>query len=240
MMPWRNYGGKIMLFHDDNQKVIDFVGLREYAAGMVASLPIVDLASRGHRPAAEALHIGFWPFVKRFENAIDKHPLPVKDLYRKFGAAKARSVFHELALEVREMREEEDSHAQHWVADARHLGIEELGDVITSGVYRLNEAAYTEDHTEFFAMLAGTEFVAEELSRFLVSKPTFTRLFDRNRWMWGEIHLITHEEKHSHLEIDIDLARAYSYLPDRIEATVRESIRLFKAAGEDVAKHFNL
>ena len=64
--------------------------------------------------------------------------------------------------------------------------------------------------------------------------------FDRNRWMWGEIHLITHEEKHSHLEIDIDLARAYSYLPDRIEATVRESIRLFKAAGEDVAKHFNL
>jgi hypothetical protein len=85
-------------------------------------------------------------------------------------------------------------------------------------------------------MLAGTELVAEELSRFLVGSPAFTRLFSRQRWVWGEVHLAPHGDGPSHLDIDIDLARAYggSAEPGAVTKMVVDAIDLFGAAAKEI------
>lgn len=86
----------------------------------------------------------------------------------------------------------------------------ELGAPLADGVRDLIVEAYLPDHVRFFAVLAGTEFIEEELGALLVKAPKFVDLFDRKRWAWGEVHLFPHDEGPSHLEIDLDLARAYA------------------------------
>ncbi len=149
-----------------------------------------------------------------------------------------RATISALAHAVREMKEEEGSHAAHWIKDAWHLGLTDLGSSTLPAVKTLNDAALTLDDVEFFATLAGSEFVAEELSAYLVAAKPYTELFDRQRWVWGEIHLAPHDHGPSHLEIDLDLARAFSSsdaeAKPRVEGLVRRVIHLFEAAALEV------
>jgi hypothetical protein len=224
------------LFHRDNHAHFDIEGLRRYAHRVVSDSSLIREAGRGDESAAAALMIGFWPFVRDFERAIDQQSLPRRPLAEKFGAERLRQIFIGLASAVREMKREEGSHAMHWRKDATCLGLGDLGDHRVSGIRALLESAYTKDLPRFFAMLAGTELVAEELSRYLVGSAAFTRLFSRRRWMWGEVHLAPHEDGPSHLEIDLDLARAYaaSTGASEIMGMVVETIDLFGHAATEI------
>jgi hypothetical protein len=162
---------------------------------------------------------------------IDRQQLPRAPLAARFPALAPRglrSAIVGLAASVAEMKAEEGSHALHWRKDAWSLGLE-LGDEPASpAIDELLTRARTKDLPEFFAVLAGTEIVAEELSAFLVGSPAFTGLFSRQRWIWGEIHLAPHDGP-SHLEIDLDLARAYS--PSCDEAQVRVTTEMLRTIG---------
>jgi hypothetical protein len=225
-----------LLFHRDNDAHFAIDGLRHYAHRVVSDSSLIREAGRGDESAATALKIGFWPFVRNFERAIDQQSLPRRPLAEKFGAERLREIFIGLACAVREMKREEGSHAVHWRKDATCLGLGDLGDHRVLGVSALLETASTRDLPRFFAMLAGTELVAEELSRFLVGSPAFTRLFSRGRWMWGEVHLAPHAEGPSHLDIDLDLARAYGSSVDVGDITemLVETIDLFGRAAEEI------
>jgi hypothetical protein len=205
--------------------------LRAQAGQRLRALPLLAAAASGDRDAAIALHTGFWPFVREFEHVIDRRQLPRAPLAARFPALAPRglrSAVAGLAASVAEMKAEEGSHALHWRKDAWALGLE-LGDEPASpAIDELLARARTKDLPEFFAVLAGTEIVAEELSAFLVGSPAFTRLFSRQRWIWGEIHLAPHDGP-SHLEIDLDLARAYS--PSCHEAQVRVTTEMLRTIG---------
>lgn len=223
------------LFHDDDFSFFDADALRRAAAWEIAVSPLIGRAAHGDRTAIVALHRGFWPFVSAFERAIDEHVLPRRPLQERFGHAQFAETFVGLAREVKHMREEEGSHAALWEDDADAFGIGELDGPIVGGVQALIDQAYASDHTRFFCALAGTEFIAEELSRRLVQSAAFTSASALGRWKWGEVHLAAHEG-HSHLEIDLDLARAYS--PDAsseaLSALVLETIHLFGRAAAQV------
>lgn len=222
-------------FHADNAVYFDLTSLRQAATGFVQGARLLRKARAGDKAAATALKIGFWPFVEGFELAIDQQVLPREPLARKFGEPVMRRVFVRMARSVREMKSEEGSHAAHWRKDAECLGIRELGNDCVPAVQALIDSAYTKNLPRFFATLAGTEFIAEELARFLVDSEDFTNLFTRRRWVWGEVHLAPHDGP-SHLEIDLDLARAYDNgtSPAAIERMVLETMSLFRKAADEV------
>jgi hypothetical protein len=220
------------LFYDDG--AIAVAHLRSLARREVACSSLIRRAAGGDRKAAEQLHLGFWPFVREFELAIDRRHLPRAPLVKKFGASASRTFVH-IAKSVREMKDEEGSHASHWRADAGGLGLPSLEAPPLPLVRQLTDSAYTANVSKFFSVLAGTEFIAEELSAYLVASPEFTCLFNRKRWVWGEIHLMPHEDV-SHLDIDLDLARAYAQAEStrQIETWVADTISLFGRAAEQV------
>lgn len=224
------------LFHADNAAYFDVDYLRQSATELVRGLRLLRKARAGNKAAAIALKIGFWPFVQEFELAIDQQALPREPLTRKFGDRVMRRIFVGMARAVREMKSEEGSHAAHWRKDAECLGVRELGNDRVPGVQALIDRAYTKNLPGFFSMLAGTEFIAEELSRFLIESEDFTSLFSRRRWLWGEVHSAPHEDGPSHLEIDLDLARAYdsSASPSAIQRMIVDTIRLFGRAADEV------
>jgi hypothetical protein len=224
------------LFFDDNHSYFDIEYLRESAAELVGGLALIRKARAGDKDAAIALKIGFWPFVEEFELAIDQQALPREPLARKFGDQAMRRIFVRMARAVREMKSEEGSHAAHWRKDAECLGVRDLGDRRLPAVQTLIDCAYTRHLPSFFSMLAGTEFIAEELARLLVQSGDFTNLFSRRKWVWGEVHLEDHSDGPSHLEIDLDLARAYdtNNNANAIERMVLDTIRLFGRAADDV------
>jgi hypothetical protein len=226
----------IELFHEDNLNFFDTSWLRWRTSQVVSGSSLIRLARSGDREAAAALKIGFWPFVREFERAIDQQSLPRHQLVSKFSSHRVREVFTGIARAVRDMKQEEGSHAAHWVKDAQCLGLEDLNGSCVSGVQALIDRSYTKDLPTFFATLAGTEFIAEELSRFLGSSKAFTNLFSRKRWIWGEVHLAPHDAGPSHLDIDIDLARAYSTTNSavEIEEMVLQTVTLFGRAADDV------
>ncbi len=231
---------KIELFHEDNGEFLNLQLLRDYAAHVVAASSLIRTARGGSREAAVALKIGFWPFVREFELAIDRQVLPRHQLAHKFGEQQVRRTFLGIARAVREMKQEEGTHAAHWLKDARCLGLEALDGKCVPGVEALIARSYTKNMPSFFATLAGTEFIAEELSRFLNSSSAYTGLFTRKRWIWGEVHLAPHEDGPSHLDIDLDLARAYATINDagQIERAVRQTISLFARAADEVEAEF--
>lgn len=195
--------------------------LRAEASKRLRALPLLSRAASGDRAAAIALHTGFWPFVREFEGVIDQQQLPRAPLAARFPDLPPRglrSAIVGLAASVAEMKAEEGSHALHWRKDAWALDVELRDEAAVPAIGELLARARAKDLPEFFAVLAGTEIVAEELSAFLVGSTAFTGLFSRQRWIWGEIHLATHDGP-SHLEIDLDLARAYS--PSCSEARLR-------------------
>lgn len=223
----------------DPNLAFDVAALRAAAAEEVKSSALIRLAAEGDRLAAVALHRGFWEFVREFERAIDRQSFPRGVLQTRFGASATRAALSSIFRAVRTMRAEEASHAEHWKRDAKGLGIDYLDGDIVPSVRELVKSAYTEDLPRFFAVLAGTEFIAEELSRFLVASKSFTSLFKAERWSWGEVHLLPHDHGPSHLEIDLDLARAYHAGSDEqalreIEREIRATIRLFGKASEQV------
>jgi hypothetical protein len=224
------------IFHSDNAAVFNSDALRAAARDEVINSSLIFRAREGDRAAAVALHRGFWPFVFEFEHAIDRHPLPRKPLVERFGIPSVREVFRGLFEAVREMKEEEGSHALHWKKDAECLGIDALEAPTVAGVTELISDSYTTDHPQFFAVLAGTEYIAEELGRHLVHAKPYTSLFSRKRWMWGEVHIEARHLGPSHLEIDLDLARAYGgeRSIERITQMVFNTIRLFGRAARDV------
>jgi len=228
----------IELFHADNSDFFDVGSLRQRTAQIVSGSSLIRRARRGEMGAAVALKTGFWPFVREFELAIDQQSLPRQELVEQFGNQRVRRVFTGIARAVRDMKQEEGSHAAHWRKDALCLGLsaEDLSGSCAPGVRALIDRSYTKDLPCFFATLAGTEYIAEELSRFLVGSKMFTELFSRKRWIWGEVHVAPHDAGPSHLDIDLDLARAYgtSLSAVEIEAMVLQTAALFGRAADDV------
>ncbi|MBL8250934.1 MAG: hypothetical protein JNK31_04630 [Candidatus Competibacter sp.] len=230
------------LFFKDNARYFANSELRAIAREGIGSASLICRAGRGERRAAEALHIGFWPFVHQFELAIDKQHLPRDPLKQRFsnsGRERVNRTFAELARAVAAMKQEEGSHAAHWKKDAQCLGLSSLEDYsVAPSVQALIDSSYSKDLPRFFSVLAGTEFVAEELSAFLTQQPAYLNLFSRKRWIWGEVHLIPHDDGPSHLEIDLDLARAYSQddrsAKSQIEAMIVETIMLFDRAAREI------
>lgn len=201
------------LFYDDDSEFFDITRLRGVARDGVASNSLMRRAASGEKAAAVALHVGFWPFVREFEIAIDRQRMPRGPLRMRFNAAGSghiNGIFRNLAAAVATMRMEEGSHAAHWRKDAAALGVPALDAPVIPAVQALIDTSYTKNLPRFFSVLAGTEFVAEEIAAFLTRHTSFTSLFSRNRWVWGDVHLIPHDDGPSHLDIDLDLARAYS------------------------------
>jgi len=230
-----------VLFHVDNHSRLSEAELRKRARAEVSRSSLIQMAAAGSKAAAMALHAGFWPFVREFELAIDQQKLPRKPLVAKFGHEASRRSFIRMAQAVREMKEEEGSHAAHWQEDARNLKITLGNDQLVPGIRALIESAYTKDLPRFFAVLAGTELIAEELSRCLIASSSFLALFSRKRWVWGEVHLLAHCNGPSHLDIDLDLARAYSPTDDigAIRRSIETTIALFGRAAADVNQALN-
>lgn len=224
------------LFNEDNRYCFDLDGLRQQTAQVVRKSRLIRRAHEGELEAAVALKVGFWPFVSEFEQAIDQQSLPRLPLVNRFGEQRVRRVFVGIARAVRDMKQEEGSHAAHWRKDAQCLGINDLSGACVPSLRALIERSYTRDLAAFFATLAGTEFIAEELSRFLAGSRRFTDLFTRKRWIWGEVHLNPHDHGPSHLEIDLDLARAYAAAtdPTAIEEMVLDTVALFGRAADQV------
>ena len=230
------------LFFDDNASYFAGADLRAMAGEGIRATSLIRRAGEGERGAAEALHIGFWPFVREFELAIDKQHLPRDPLKQRFSnssRARVNRTFAELARAVSTMKQEEGSHASHWKKDAQCLGLSSLeGHAVVPGVQALIDSSYSKDLPRFFSVLAGTEFVAEELSAYLTKRPAYLNHFSRKRWIWGEVHLIPHDDGPSHLEIDLDLARAYSAddqsAKARIESMIVETIALFAQSANEI------
>lgn len=228
------------LFYADTSRLIGSEELRATARTVVRSSSLIRRAYQGDAEAARALHVGFWRFVFEFERAIDKKcqtGLRRTPLQKKFGAEPTIKVLRALAEAVREMKTEEGQHAKHWLKDAKCLGLDNLDGPDISGVRELVEKAYTKELPLFFAVLAGTEYIAEELGAFLCESSAYKALFTRKNWVWGVVHTIPHDDGPSHLEIDLDLARAYSPTDDDIAPVrkmVLDTIYLFGKAADDV------
>lgn len=233
---------QVQLFNGNPSRFLDLARLREAARIEVTTSPLIVRAASGNKAAAMALHIGFWGFVREFELAIDTHAYPYRPLMKRYGTENFLDTFKAIKAAVAEMKEEEGSHAAHWFKDAQNLGLEGLEDVESerpAGVQALIDRAYDQNMMRYFSTLGGTEFIAEELSRFLTGSPDYVAQFERGRWVWGEVHLIPHDDGPSHLEIDADLALAYSdkepaEASTEVEEAMLETIRLFGAAARDV------
>jgi hypothetical protein len=254
------------LFYDNNDEFFNTKLLRELAHDEVVNSPLIRRCMTGEFLGAQALSIGFWPFVFAFEKAIDarlgKGGLPREPLYAKFDKTTAKrqlctvartirdladseieALFAGAGEALREMQAEEKTHSAHWRKDAEHLSIAK--DTLdcacpVDGINRLIAGTYQGELTKFFATLAATEFIAEELASVLAFNTSYTRLFRRKRAIWMEVHAAPHEEV-SHLEIDIDLMRAYSTEEDTSESLqglIIVGIRLFGTASRQIDSQF--
>jgi hypothetical protein len=190
--------------------IIDRQALRTFMREQVCDAKLIRACAAGHRGAVNALLSGFWPFVDAFEKAIDRQVagLPIKPLVARFGRERTHSFFDSTRKAVREMREEEGSHALLWQEGVQALGVDLTAYDRVAGVEQLVASSTTSDPVAFFCWLAGTEYIAEEMAAYLCAAPRFLELFPDRRWSWGDAHTETHDGP-SHLEIDEDLARAY-------------------------------
>lgn len=226
------------LFFQD--QLLDLAGLRKVARSEVEQSTLITRSAEGDLRAAKALLDGFWPFVSEFEVAIDKHRIPRQPLQLKFGKGRTIEYLRSANAALQEMSREEGSHAIAWKNGAGAIGVHSFSKEVADGVQQLVDASYEKDEALFFAVLAGTEFIAEELSDRLVHSPAFTALFPKGRWLWGDIHLLPHDGP-SHLELDIDLARAYgvgtdSEIKGHLEGAISNVARLFGQAARDVER----
>src|SRR5262245_56681377 len=98
------------------QSITDRNGLRAAAREIIESSPLMHACASGEFDAVHALLVGYWPFVAGFEKAIDRQVLrmPVKRLVNRFGRQRVRAFLRGASAAVREMKEEEGSHAELW------------------------------------------------------------------------------------------------------------------------------
>ena len=223
------------------EPVVDRLALRVHAREEVFGSPLIRACAAGDEPAIRALLEGFWPFVQGFEQAIDMQVrrLPLRPLIARFGQARIKRFFADARAVLREMKEEEGSHAALWLEGAAGIGLDLARVEPVEGVQELLRNADTADPVEFFCWLAGTEYIAEELAAYLCHAPAFLEIFPNRRWKWGEVHAAEHDYL-SHLEIDEDLARAYHPASDPVlvgvalSAQIRRCQGLFGTAAADV------
>jgi hypothetical protein len=255
------------LFHTDNRTYFNMGQLATVAHATVANSSLITRCANGDLEAIKALKLGFWPFTRDVERAIDRLAtsgrLPRAPLYDKFGKSATRQTFLDSAKTIRrleeseltkvfdlargqlvEMQKDEKRHSFHWKADAENVGItyDQLqAEPVVPGVQRLIDATELDDNVAFFSMaLASTEFIAEELGEVLAHNPAYTQQFKRGRAIWMEVHTVPHDGEPSHEEIVMDFARAYdmSGSPKRIEALVIEGILAFGVAADEVEARF--
>jgi len=226
------------------EPVVDRNALRAFVRDGIHRSSLIRRCGEGDRGAIQALLKGFWPFVQAFERAIDVRVgrLPTRPLIQRFGQSRVRAFFNEAREAVREMKDEEGSHALLWREGAAEMGVTLQDDLTIDGVTTLLENAGSEDEVEFFCWLAGTEYIAEELAAYLCHQPAFNAAFPSGRWVWGLAHLMHDHDGPSHLEIDEDLARAYHPSTDpavagtAIHAHIVNCEARFAMAADDVEK----
>ncbi len=232
-----------LLFHHEG--LLDEGVLRAAAVRQVEGSRLISAAATGDRKAISALHRGFWPFVKGFEEVIDKRGRELiqqrKSLAEKFGHEVTRDTLSSLARALRHMKAEEGSHAATWAADAQSLKIKDLSGPIAEGVQELLDSASNSQLWRHYSVLAGTEYTAEGLSARLSRRsPAFVSVFPIKKWLWGEVHLSPHDHGPSHRQIDEDLARALCGFGNdeerksKLEGAILETITLFGKAADDV------
>lgn len=227
------------------EPVVDRKVLRAQARKEVVGAPLLRACANGEEHAVYALLQGAWPFVQAFEKVIDLQVrrLPIRPLIARFGQARVKHFFAQARAAVAEMREEEGSHGALWQESAVGMGIDLSHVEPVDGVRALLDGAEATDPVEFFCWLAGTEYIAEELSAYLCHAPAFLAVFPDRRWAWGEAHIMQHEGA-SHLEIDEDLARAYHPASDPVlvgvalSARIRRCLRLFGASAADIMARY--
>jgi hypothetical protein len=218
---------------------IDADALRACAVGTVCSMMLARRCAAGERAAIAALHAQFWPYVSVFSGIIDRHAraLSVRPLFGRFGRERVRHYFANTAHELRRMRYEECEHAYLWQMSAAEAGIALSAKTPLPAVKILIERASTHDPVAFFAWLAGTEYVAEELAKFLCSQERFLACFSRHKWVWGDVHRLDHVHGPSHLQIDLDLCCAF--VPETcsyklVENAVMDCLQSFLTATDAV------
>ncbi len=229
------------------EPVVNRKALRVHAREEVFGAPLLRACGAGEPSAIHALLAGAWPFVQAFEKIIDVQVsrLPIRPLVERFGQARIKHFFAQARVALREMREEEGSHAVLWQEGAAQIGVDLTGAQAVDGVKALLEGAKTTDPVELFCWLAGTEYIAEELAAYLCNAPAFLDAFPDRRWTWGEAHIAGHEGA-SHLEIDEDLARAYHPAKDStlvgaaLSAQIRRCLRLFGASAVDIMAWYSV
>ncbi len=254
------------LFYDNNDDFFNTKHLRALAHEEVVNSPLGRRLMAGEFLAAQALSIGFWPFVSAFEKAIDSRlgngGLPREPLFQKFDKTTARrqlftvaKTIRDLAVSeieaiyagageaLRQMQIDEKTHSAHWRKDAENLSIEDNTlecACPVDAINRLIAGTYQGELKTFFATLVATEFIAEELAAVLAFNKAYTRHFRRKRAIWMEVHAAPHEEV-SHLDIDLDLMRAYSTGEDTresLQGLIIFRIRLFGAASREIDRQF--
>src|SRR5206468_3944592 len=106
------------------EPVVDRAALRARARAEVAGAALLRECAAGHLAAVQAMLLGAWPFVEAFETAIDLQVkrLTIRPLIARFGQARVKRFFEQARAAVREMREEEGSHAALWRASAAAVG----------------------------------------------------------------------------------------------------------------------
>ncbi len=218
--------------------------MRVFTREKIYSSALARGAAHGDKETIRAMMIGWWPFIQAFERAIDVRVghLPIKPLVQRFGQTRIKAFFSEAREAVREMKEEEGSHAILWADGAKEFGLDLFGthyDTLPS-VQKLIANADSEDPVIFFSWLAAVEYIAEELAAYLCHAPKFTSLFAKKKWTWGLAHDEHEHDGPSHLEIDEDLARAYypSNDPDitraALTANMHECIEMFEKASFEI------
>ena len=231
-------------FHSDNRQFFNIAGLEQAGDTEIMSSSLIRRCVSGDPAAARALHRGFWGFVYPFEDAIDtriRTEFPMRQLVEKFGRTKVRGTLTSAVSHLRQMKQDEGEHREHWRDDAQNLGIELGNETVVPGIAALNAEIFASEHERAFYLLAGTEIIAEALARGLAEAPKFTRLFERKRWKWGDIHADDSHVGPSHLEIDLDFLRAISPKETaalQLENGVRRAVALFGVAADDVERHY--
>lgn len=254
------------LFYENNDEFFNTKLLRELAHEEVVNSPLIRRCMAGEFSGARAFSIGAWPFVFAFEKAIDARlgngGLPREPLYAKFDKTTAKSQLCRVARTIRdladseiealfagagealrEMQIEEKTHSAHWRKDAQNLGIgdDTLNEAqAVTAISQLIAGVCHGELVKFFATLAATEFMAEEVATVLAFNPRYTQLFKRKRAIWMEVHAAPHEEL-SHLDIDLDLMRAYSDADESSEPLqdlVIFEIRLLGTATHQIERQF--
>jgi hypothetical protein len=195
--------------------VIDRQALRALTREQGCNTSLIQACAAGERAAVHALLSAFWPFVDAFEKAIDRQAvgLPIKPLVERFGRERTHSYFNSARKALREMRDDEGSHSLLWQEGIQALEVDLNVYANVPSVEQLVASCAPSDPVAFFCWLAGTEYIAEEMSACLCQAPRFLELFPGGRWSWGDAHMAAHNGP-SHLEIDEDLARAYHHSDD--------------------------